>query len=59
LAASSCIPGRMWRPALSLPCCATNARAGLADRRRETGLATGGRPRVTVSVIVFPPVAPR
>jgi len=33
--------------------------AGLADRRRETGLATGGRAMVTVSVISVIPVASR
>ena len=32
---------------------------GLSDRGRETGLATGGRSMVTVSVIVFIPVASR
>ena len=32
---------------------------GLADRRRETGLATGGRSMATVSAIVFVPVASR
>jgi hypothetical protein len=31
--------------------------AGLADRCRETGLATGGGSTPTVAVIVFVPVA--
>jgi hypothetical protein len=33
--------------------------AGFLDRGRETGLPTGGRPMVTVSAIVFVPVASR
>ena len=33
--------------------------AGFLDRGRETGLAAGGRSMVTVSAIVFVPVASR